>query len=279
MEVKMLRNNEAKKLRDFLELKTGIFIDDEKLEKIYKKKFDDFMKKSGFERFDDFYQKLVYSKDDKLLQKFINLSTVNETYFFREIHQFKTLVHNVIPELDALRPPYESINILTAPSSSGEELYSIAIFIMEEIPDIFKRRDFVLAGIDIDSSVIEKAKKGIYSKRSVSKIPPRILMKYFKKIGNEYEIAKELRDGLTFKVVNVLNFYEMKRLGRFDVIFSRNMLIYFDEKTRQKILATFHAMLKPKGYLFLGHAEKVPFEMKIFKRVKVGDSIVYQKVD
>lgn len=279
MEIMMLSNVDARRLRDFLEMKTGIFIDDDKLEKIYKRKYEDFMHKSGFQNFEEFYKHLVHGDDEKLLQDFINLNTVNETYFFREAHQFETLVRYVIPELDTLRPPHESINILTAPSSSGEELYSIAIYIMENNPEIFQRRDFVLIGIDIDSTMIQKARNGVYTQRSVSKLPAHILMKYFHQKGNEYEIIPELRHGLTFQVANVLDFYQMKRLGKFDVIFSRNMLIYFDEKTRQKILATFHAMLKPQGYLFLGHAEKVPFDMKIFRRVKLGESIIYQKVD
>ena len=273
-----MSESELRKLRDFIVVKTGIFIDDEKLKKIYKKKFEDFLSKEGFSDFKSFYNRLVFEKDEELMQRLTNLVTVNETYFFREEYQFKTLVKDVLPELDSLRPPGESINILTAPSSTGEELYSIAIYIMEEAPDIFKRRNFVLIGIDIDSSVIEKARRGVFNKRSVSKLPSHILRKYFTQEGLEYKIIDEIRNGLTFKVVNVLDFYGMKRLGKFDVIFSRNMLIYFDEKTRREILATFHALLKPHGYLFLGHAEKVPVGMDIFKRVKKGDSIIYQKV-
>ncbi len=279
MGMAMLNDIDARRLRDFLELKTGIFIDDEKLRKIYKRKYEEFMQKNGFDNFYALYSQLVHGKDSKLLQEFINLSTVNETYFFREAYQFDTLVEEVLPKLHQIRPLDESINILAAPSSSGEELYSIAIYIMEKIPQIFAKRDFVLVGIDIDSSMIKKAKEGLYTKRSIAKLPSHILLKYFKQKGNLFEIDKQLRDGLTFKVVNVLDFYAMKRLGKFDVIFSRNMLIYFDEKTKQKILATFHALLKPQGYLFLGHAEKVPFDMKIFRRVKIGKSILYQKVE
>ncbi|BAF69389.1 CheR family methyltransferase [Nitratiruptor sp. SB155-2] len=265
------------KLRDFILAKTGIYIDDDKLFKIYKRKFEDFIQKQGFDDFSSFYNRLVFKKDEHLLQELINLTTVNETYFFREAYQFKTLVEEVLSELDGLRPPHESINILTAPSSSGEELYSIAIYIMEYAKEIFYKRDFVLVGIDIDSVMIQKARQGIFNQRSVSKIPPHLLQKYFIKEGNQYKIIDEIRKGLTFKVVNVMDFYAMKKLGRFDVIFSRNMLIYFDEKTRKEILATFHALLKPHGYLFLGHAEKVPVEMEIFKRVKKGESIIYQK--
>lgn len=265
------------KLRDFIAAKTGIFIDDDKLLKIYKRKFEDFIQKQGFEDFESFYHHLVFRKDEYLLQELINLSTVNETYFFREEYQFKTLVEEAVPELDSLRSSRDSINILTAPSSSGEELYSIAIYIMEYAKEFFAKRDFVLVGIDIDSMMIKKARNGVFNQRSISKIPPHLLQKYFIQDGKQYRIIDEIRKGLTFKVVNVMDFYAMKKLGKFDAIFSRNMLIYFDEKTRKEILATYHALLKSHGYLFLGHAEKVPEEMEIFKRVKKGESIIYQK--
>jgi chemotaxis protein methyltransferase CheR len=143
--------------------------------------------------------------------------------------------------------------------------------------ELLKRRDFMLLGIDIDSSVIQKAKEGLYSKRSVQKLPPELIEKYFIKEGNFYRIKEFLRKAVSFKVVNIMDKYQMKRLGEFDVIFSRNMLIYFDEKSKREVISTFYSMLKNEGYLFLGHAERIPNDIKLFKNLKLGESFVYKK--
>ncbi len=274
----VVNEGDLKRLRDFIALKTGIYIDDSKLEKIYAKKIGEFLKQSRYAGdFNAFYSAMVFEKDSKTLQEFINFITVNETYFFRESYQFDTLVEHILPELDGLREPGESINILSAPCSSGEELYSIAIYIMEK-SSLIKKRDFSLVGIDIDSSMIEKAKRGVYRHRSVAKIPQDILNRYFKKVSNDsYEIEKNLRESLSFEILNVLDIYSLRRLGSFDVVFSRNMLIYFDDKKRREVISSFYSILKPNGYLLLGHAEKVPDDMSLFERIKLGESIVYRK--
>lgn len=225
---------------------------------------------------EDLYKKIAVYRDENFLQKVINLLTVNETYFFREEYQFDTLINYVLPYLDKIRPPQEVISILVAPCASGEELYSIAIKIMEE-ENYINKRDFALLGIDIDSEMIEKCKAGKYTQRSVSKLPQKILEKYFKKEGNYYIFDKNIRKVVTCKKVNVLDKYAMKKLGKFDVIFSRNMLIYFDEKEKQEVIATFYEMLKENGFLFLGHAERIK-NTKLFKLEKLGESFVYQKI-
>ncbi len=266
-----------KRLRDFLSNKFGVFIDDEKLESIYKRKFLSIMNEFGYTDFNSFYKDIIFQRNSRLLERVIDVITVNETYFFREAYQFDTLVNYIIPELDKIRPKTESINILSAPCSTGEEVYSIAIYLMEE-GNFIKKRDFLLLGIDIDKQAIEKAKVGLYSERSVHKLPKEIIDKYFIKKGNLYQIRDILRNAVNFKVVNVLDKYEMKRLGKFDVIFSRNMLIYFDEHNRKEAINNFYNILKTNGYLFLGHAEKVPDDFKLFKREKIGEAFVYRKV-
>ena len=270
-----INERQLRKLRNYLNDEIGIFVDDDKLVNIYKRKLQKLLEKKGIE-FEEFFKLLVLNKDSNLKQELINLFTVNETYFFREKYQFDTLINYVLPELDLKREKNEVIKILCAPVSTGEEIYSIAIMLLEE-GELLKRRDFMLLGIDIDSSVIQKAKEGLYSKRSVQKLPPELIEKYFIKEGNFYRIKDFLRKAVSFKVVNVMDKYQMKRLGKFDVIFSRNMLIYFDEKSKREVISTFYSMLKDDGYLFLGHAEKIPSDIKLFKSLKLGESFVYKK--
>ena len=265
-----------KKLRDFIAVRFGIYIDDSKLLSIYTRKLKKLMEKFGYTSLYDFYRDIVFEKNPELINALIETITVNETYFFREEYQFEVLAKHILPELHRIRPKDETINILSAPCSTGEEVYSIAIYILEE-GRIIKERDIMLLGIDIDKSAIEKAKKGIYPPRSVQKVPAHILSKYFERVGNYYKVKDFLREAVNFKVANVLDKYQMKRLGKFDVIFSRNMLIYFDEKTRREVLANFYNILKPNGYLFLGHAEKIPAGLTLFKQVKIGNVYLYKK--
>ncbi len=265
-----------KRLRDFINSKFGIFIEDFKLDSIYKRKFEKLMEKHGYTSFENFYNDIIFRKNSKLHDDFLNSITVNETYFFREEYQFKTLINYVLLELHSRKPSNLPINILSAPCSTGEEVYSIAIYIMEE-GKIINERDIMLLGIDIDKDAIEKAKTGLYSERSVHKIPPHILNKYFRKVGKYYQVIDTLRQAVNFRVVNVLDRYAMKKLGKFDVIFSRNMLIYFDDHNKRETISIFYNILNPGGYLFLGHAEKIPSEIKLFKQIKIGDIFVYRK--
>ncbi|WP_457643720.1 CheR family methyltransferase [Persephonella sp.] len=265
-----------KKLRDFLNLKYGIYIDDGKLDGIYRRKFERLMEKFNYTDFSQFYRDVIFGKDRRLVEELVSAITVNETYFFREKHQFDTLINHVLPEIDSIRPANEPINILSAPCSTGEEIYSIAIYLLEE-GNLIKKRDFMLLGIDIDSEAIRKAKEGLYPPRSLTKLPKEIIEKYFKKEGNNYRISEFLRRAVNFRVVNILDKYAMKKLGRFDVVFCRNMLIYFDEKNRKEALSIFYNIMKPNSYLFLGHAERIPDNFTLFKRVKLGDSYIYKK--
>ncbi|SNZ10131.1 chemotaxis protein methyltransferase CheR [Persephonella hydrogeniphila] len=271
-------SGKLKKLRDFINMKFGIYIDDDKLLSMYKKKFSKLMEQFDYKDFSSFHRDIVFNKNSELVKELISTVTVNETYFFREKHQFDTLINYVLPELDRIRPSSESINILSAPCSTGEEVYSIAIYLLEE-GNLIKKRNFLLLGIDIDSEAIRKAREGLYPERSLIKLPENIIKKYFRKEGNLYRISDFLRRSVNFRVVNVLDKYAMKRLGKFDVIFSRNLLIYFDERNRREALSIYYSILKDGGYLFLGHAERVPDDFTLFEKIKLGESYIYRKAE
>ena len=267
---------QLRKLRNYLNNEIGFYIDDSKMQNIYKRKVVKLLKDKNYTDFKEFFKDLILKKSSILKQDLINVFMVNETYFFREKYQFDTLINYVLPELDLLRPKNEVINILCAPVSTGEEIYSIAIMLMEE-GNLINKRDFMLLGIDIDSDAINKAKEGVYSERSVHKLPDEIKEKYFIKTGNKYRVKDFLKKAVNFKIVNIMDKYQMKKLGMFDVIFSRNMLIYFDEKSKREVIATFYSIMKEGGYLFLGHAERVPGDITLFKSIKIGESFVYKK--
>ena len=143
---------------------------------------------------------------------------------------------------------------------------------------LVEKRDIEIVGIDIDNTVIKKAQNGAYSKRSIDFLPKNILNEYFTQTGPlTYKIADFLTDVVDFKVVNVMDKMAMQRLGKFDVIFSRNMLIYFDDASKKEVAMAFYNMLKPSGFVFLGHAESMNRVVSVYKTKRFGKHIVYQK--
>lgn len=273
----MFNKGNFPKLSEFIYRKSGIYLEEskhyDKMEKfiigrITELEYADFRKYFYHLRFED--QKGIE------FQELMNAVTVNETYFFREHDQFEVLVNDVLPELDRKRAKSEPLRILSAPCSTGEEPYSMVLYLLEEA-NLIERRDIEIIGIDIDSNVINKAQDGKFSERSVHAIPPNQVKSYFKKVGYGFNLIPDLIGTVDFKVVNIFDRAEIRKLGKFDVIFSRNMLIYFDDASKKEVAMNFYDMLKPDGYVFLGHAEYMSRIVSVFKAKKFGTTMIYQK--
>ena len=184
--------------------------------------------------------------DRSLRQDLIDLVTVNETYFYREEAQLELAVSF------ALGIP--NVKILCAPCASGEEVYSLSMMLNEKNRP---SHTFSITGIDINAEAIEKAEIGVYSERSLHKLDQRLKDKFFTHNVKSYQIKKELFTSLTFQKVNIFE-HAFLDIGQFDIIFSRNMLIYFDDEFRLKTIERFAKILKKDGKLFLGHADIIP---------------------
>ena len=273
----MFNSSAFDKLADYIYRKSGISLEESKHYAKLEKYINERIKEIGVENFRKYFFKLRFSDESgDEFQALMNAITVNETYFFREEEQLDALVDHLLVEMDAIRPQGETLRILSAPSSTGEEPYSMVIKILEE-GHIIEKRDIEIVGIDIDSTVIDKAIKAEYSSRSVHAIPPALLSKYFTKKGLGYEFSQELKGAVDFKVVNIFDKAQVRKLGKFDIIFSRNMLIYFDDASRKEVAMTFYDLLKPDGYVLLGHAEYMSRIVSVFKAKKINDTLVYQK--
>jgi len=271
----MISEADYKKITDVIYRRSGIAIG-EKRYNILKPKLEAYMTKNNYTTFREYFHSIRFDPTNENMQDLMNIVTINETYFFRENYQFEILVKKALYELDKVRPTNRPLRILCAPSATGEEPYSIALHLLDE-GKLVEKRDFEIVGIDIDNSVIKKAKLGKYSKRSVEFLPPAIRNEYFTQDGLLYNIADFLKDVIEFKVVNVMDKAQVSALGKFDVIFSRNMLIYFDDASRREVATTFYNMLNPSGFVFLGHAESMNRIVSSFKTRKYGQFIVYQK--
>jgi len=273
----ILSKDNFAKIGEFIYRKSGIYLEEDKHFDKLAKYIDKRSSELGFDSFRKYFYKLRFDdKDGTEFQELMNAITVNETYFFREKDQFEVLVNKILPELHASIPANRPLRILSSPCSTGEEPYSMILHIVEE-GKVVEERDIEVVGIDIDSTVIKKAEAAKYTERSVHAIPKDILNKWFVKKGLGYELCDDLKGTVDFQVANVFDKQQMRKLGKFDVIFSRNMLIYFDDASRKEVAMTFYDMLNPGGYVLLGHAEYMSRIVSVFKAKKIDNTLIYQK--
>lgn len=271
----IISEEDFRKFREYFYRKTGIqfeatkryFVDKRLVERI---------EATDSENFRSYFMKLRFEASDHELQTLVNLMTVNETYFFREEYQFKCLVDSMLGEITRHKKDNSPIRIWSIPSSSGEEAYSIVIYLLEHWPGIEKWNVEIISS-DIDTDIIAKARRGHYSARSVQYLPPALLQKYFKLNAGGYQISNDLRDAVEFTRVNLMETAEVRAYRGFDVIFCRNLLIYFDDISRRQAADTFFDALNPRGFVCLGHSESMSRISSLFQVRKFPEAIVYQK--
>jgi chemotaxis protein methyltransferase CheR len=168
------------------------------------------------------------------------------------------------------------IRIWVIPSSSGEEPYSIALYLLEYWAGI-NNWDIEIISSDIDTKILAQARQGLYSARSVQQLPAKLLMQYFQKTAAGFQISEDLRQSVEFTRVNLSERADTRAYRNFDVIFCRNLLIYFDDVSRKTAAETFYDALKPGGYICLGHSESMSRISSLYKVRKFPEAIVYQK--
>ena len=189
----------------------------------------------------------------------------NESYFFRDRVPFERLSDTVLPELLRSRALRKKIRIWCAAASTGQEPYSIAM-LLDGREDLAGWRVEIVAS-DISGDAIERAKAGLYSQFEVQRgLPIQMLVQHFEQVGGQWRIAGKFRERIDFQVVNLLS--DFSRLGQFDVVFCRNVLIYFDRETKLDVLARIRAAMAPDGYLLLGAAETMVGLGDLFSMVR-----------
>lgn len=184
----------------------------------------------------------------------ISALTTNVTHFFREAHHFDTVRKDVLPELVQRSARGQAIRLWSAGCSSGEEPFSLAMTVLQAIPDA-PTRDIRILATDIDRRILQRASAGLFDSTQVKSVPKEALKRHFSVEEGRYRISADLRRMVTFRQLNLIEPWPMKR--RFDVIFCRNVLIYFDRSTQDRLRPRFEAALSPGGWLFLGHSERL----------------------
>jgi chemotaxis protein methyltransferase CheR len=271
-----MNHEEYAKFCEFFYRQTGIRFQEDK--KYYvERRVADRMAKTNSRTFRDYFSLIRFDVSAAELQALTNAMTVNETYFFREDYQFDTLVDFILPEVALTKSKGDSIKIWSMPCSSGEEPYSIAINILERWKDS-DAWNIEIQASDIDTKILDQARAGLYGERSLSRATTAIKQKYFiRRPNGDHQIRNELRDSIEFSLVNIVDPQQTRRFRNIDVIFCRNLLIYFDDVGRRQVAELFFEVLAPGGFVCLGHAESMSRMSSVFLPRKIGDSIVYQK--
>ena len=218
------------------------------------------------------YLDILRSGDAQEIEQFTNAVTTNLTSFFRENHHFKFLSQTILPQIIAAKSrSNRRLRIWSAGCSTGEEAYSLAITLRESLPNIASWDAKILC-TDLDTNVVAKAAAGIYDRSRVEKIPRQQLQRWFQPRGDRFAARKALKDLLTFKPLNLMHEWPMR--GKFDVIFCRNVIIYFDKPTQRVLMKRYASVMENHGHLVLGHSESL---FKVSDQFDLLGKTIYRK--
>ena len=212
-------------------------------------------RKWNFAGFDELAQAIRAGKDEALLVDVTEAMTTNESFFFRDQKPFEQFSNLVTPHMLEHRAKQRTFRIWSAACSSGQEPYTLAMLLKENASKLAGWRIEIVA-TDLSNEILDKAREGLYSQFEVQRgLPISLLVKYFKQVGDRWQIDAGIRQMVKFQQFNLLN--NPSALGRFDVIFCRNVLIYFDPPTKTVVLGKLADLLAEDGFLYLGGAETV----------------------
>lgn len=222
----------------------------------------------------DLVKRLREEPFNGLHQKVVEAMTTNETSFFRDRSPFEMLKKHLLPELIAKRAVERTLNIWCGACSSGQEPYSISMLLREHFPTL-AGWDVTLLATDLSTEILESAREGRYSKLEINRgLPVTLLLKYFENEGLKWQIKEDIRQMVDFRMMNLIGTWPL--LPRMDIIFMRNVLIYFDVATKKEILGKIRRVLKPDGYLFLGGSETTLNLDEAFERVVLDKAVCYR---
>lgn len=246
--------NDFELISQLLKKRSGLVLSEDKAY-LLESRLNPVARKWGLSGFDELAQQVRKTNDEKLLVDITEAMTTNESFFFRDQKPFDQFRDVVLPYLLEHRASKKSIRIWCAAASSGQEPYTLAMMLKEAQAKLAGWR-IEIVGTDISQEILDKAKEGVYSQFEVQRgLPINLLVKYFAQAEDRWKLNDEIRNMVTFKNFNLLN--SMSGMGQFDVIFCRNVLIYFDQPTKTQVLNQMSGLMANDGFLYLGGAETV----------------------
>ncbi|NDV20904.1 protein-glutamate O-methyltransferase CheR [Pseudodesulfovibrio sp. JC047] len=272
-----ISDEEFVQLRDFIYEKSGIFVD-AKRKYLFESRFS---KRLGELRLTSFAEYITYLKCDRgeELKQLFELVTTNETSFCRDMKQLEAFRDNVLREkLDEQRKAGRlELNIWSAGCSSGEEPYTLAILLLEMLRMEISRWKITITAVDLSSRMIERAKAGVYGEYAFKTTPDAIRRRYFTQVAEGWKIRPEVQRLVQFRQMNLNDPLATKRIPRSQIVFCRNVIIYFDETMKRRVVQYFYDNLLPGGYLMVGHSESLHKISQTFKPLFYAGAIAYKK--
>lgn len=266
---------EFSRLSEFLYRRTGMVFTESKRYYV-QRRVTDRMEATGATSFASYFARLRADLGGEI-EHFVNAFTVNETYFYREDHQLRCLTNSLLAERMRRRPRSEAIRIWSIPCSTGEEPYSIAIWLLENWAQV-DAYDIEIIGSDIDTRVLKAAAEGLFSRRALMRLTPDLIGRYFEELDDDlWRILADIRDSVRLTPVNLVDPLQTRPHGQFDVIFCRNVLMYFDDASRRVAAENLYETLAPGGFICLGHTESMSRISPLFEVRRFDDAIVYQR--
>jgi chemotaxis protein methyltransferase CheR len=272
--ISRLTENEFEKFAKLIYEESGIFLKSIKIT-LLSNRLRKRLKALNLNNYSDYYNYIQHLSDrSKEIEALLDVVSTNETYFFRNEKQFEALQLDCLPDIAKKKQNEKKLRIWSAGCSTGEEPYTIGIIIFE-LMQLFRDWHIEIIATDIAVSVLDFAKKGEYSGRRIDKVKPDLLKKYF--INNSqnpefFTIKNEIKNIISFKMLNL--FKDPYPVG-LDIIFCRNVMIYFDKEHQKKLLSGFYRSISNSGYLFLGHSETIHTISEDFVYKKILDTPIY----
>lgn len=267
---------EFKPLAQYIHTISGIFLDDSKAYLI-ESRLSSLVDEAGCRSFSELHLKARSDASGIMARKIIDAITTGETSFFRDSSPFDLLRHKILPDIidrRAKRGGPSSLRIWSAACSSGQEVYSIAIVLKEVLVDT-DRYNVRLIGTDISNQAVANASRGIYKQIEIERgLADDKLMRYFIRQNDSWKIRDEIRGMATFRTQNLME--DFRQLGKFDIVFCRNVAIYFNEQTRKDLFNRIAGIMEPDGYLIIGSTESITGISTSFESFRYLRSVYYQ---
>jgi len=266
-------------LRDFIYGQCGIYVADNR-KYLLENRLANRLKLLNLKNFGEYYHYLQYDSNKKAeLSKLFEVITTNETSFYRNPPQLKVFQENILTEVigEQRKKGDKRLRVWSAGCSTGEEPYTLAIIVAEVLRGELANWDVRITASDLSERVLEAARKGVYNEYTLRTTPKELLPRYFDKDGENMRIKPELKRLVSYGQLNLSDRVALKRVERSQIVFCRNVIIYFDDEMKRKVIGAFYDNLQPGGYLLIGHSESLHNITRSFKPIHYPGAIMYKK--